>query len=82
MLRVIMGKKKKRPYRAPDQKIDRKILRRELEKYLDELKAGTLSPDDVSPGDADFQAQFVNYHSEVLGSLAKLARILATGKPR
>jgi hypothetical protein len=75
MLRFIMGKKQKRSYRTSDPKIDRKILRRELEKYLDELKAGTLGPDGVSPSDADFQAQFVNYHSEVLGSLTKLALI-------
>jgi len=75
-------KKKRALVRPPDVERDRKLLRSELKRYLEELKDGTIAPEGVSPSEARFQSLFVSYHAEVLGGLAKLARILAEGEPQ
>ncbi len=70
-------KKRAAKYKVPDVEKDRKLLQAELEKYLDELKAGTTGLDDESLREPKFQALYIDYHSKVLAELVKLARILS-----
>ena len=70
-------KKRAAKFKVPDVEKDRKLLQAELEKYLDELKAGTIGLDDESLQDPKFQSLYIDYHSKVLAELVKLARILS-----
>ena len=64
--------------KPPDLKKDEEAVRRELKTYLEELKAGTLGAD----SDVSLDAVYVSYHTQAVGGLARLAKILAGTKAR
>ena len=59
-----MGKKAAK-FKAPDVEKDRALLRKDLEKYVEDLKSGAIVPEDISPDDERFQSLFRSNHSDL-----------------
>lgn len=62
--------------KPPDVDKDLDLLRREAERYREELKAGTLAPEDLFPEDPEFWRKVDGYGGLCLDELARLVRVL------